>query len=110
MPRTNIAATQATRSGTVLPAATAGDVANGNSTANDGRIVLIVKNTNASSTARTITFATVVSVDGLTAAVRSESIPAGETQVFGPFSPNDYGTTLGFNVDNAEVTVQILRV
>jgi len=110
MPRTNINATQASRAGTVLPAATAGDAVNGNSTANDGRVVLIVKNTNASSTARTITFATTVSVDGLTAPVRSESIPAGETQVFGPFSPNDYGTTLAYNVDNAELTVQALRV
>lgn len=108
MPRTNIAATQASRSGTVLPAATAGDVVNGNSTANDGRVVLIVKNTGASS--RTITFTTIVSVDGLTAPVRSESIPAGETQVFGPFSPNDYGPVLGFNADNAELTVNVIRV
>ncbi|MFJ7176420.1 hypothetical protein ACIQXA_08430 [Streptomyces massasporeus] len=108
MPRTNIAATQASRSGTVLPAPTAGDVTNGNSTANDGRVVLIVENTGASS--RTITFPTTVSVDGLTAPVRSESVPAGETQVFGPFPPNDYGTTLAYNVDNAELTVQALRV
>ena len=110
MPRTNIAATQATRSGAVLPAATAGDAVNGNSTANDGRVVLIVRNTNGASTARTITFQTNVSVDGLTAPVRSETIPAGETQVFGPFSPNDYGNVLAYNVDNAELTVQALRV
>lgn len=108
MPRTSIATTQASRSGTVLPAATAGDVVNGNSVANDGRTVLIVNNTGA--TSRTITFQTTVSVDGLTAPVRSETIPAGETQVFGPFSPNDYGNPLGFNVDNAEVTVQAIRV
>jgi hypothetical protein len=110
MARTNIAATQASRSGTVLPTATAGDVSNGNSIQNDGRVVLLVTNTNESSTARTITFQTTVSVDGLTAPVRSESIPAGETQVFGPFPPTQYGTTLGFNVDNAELTVQVLRV
>ncbi|MEU9333142.1 hypothetical protein AB0D49_08250 [Streptomyces sp. NPDC048290] len=110
MPRTNIAAVQASRAGTVLPAATAGDVANGNSTANDGRVVLIVKNTNASSTARTISFQTTVSVDGLTAPVRSETIPAGETQIFGPFSPNDYGKTLAYNADNAELTINAIRV
>ncbi|MGX1129903.1 hypothetical protein RKD49_002093 [Streptomyces glaucescens] len=108
MPRTNIAATQASRSGTVLPAAAAGDVANGNSTANDGRVVLLVENTGASS--RTITFQTTVSVDGLTAPVRSETIPAGETQVFGPFPPNDYGNPLGFNVDNAELTIRVIRI
>ncbi|WP_217235454.1 hypothetical protein [Streptomyces sp. AC555_RSS877] len=108
MPRTAIAATQASRAGTVLPAATAGDVTNGNSVTNDGRVVLVVKNTGASS--RTITFQTARTVDGLTAPVRSESIPAGETQIFGPFSPNDYGDTLGFNVDNAELTVNVIRV
>lgn len=110
MPRTSITATQASRAGTVLPAATAGDVANGNSIANDGRVVLIVKNTNGASTARTITFTTAKSVDGLTFPVRSETIPAGETQVFGPFPPTDYGTTLAFNVDNVELTVQAVRV
>jgi hypothetical protein len=108
MARTAVTAVQASRAGTTLPAATAGDAVNGNSIANDGRTVLIVKNTGASS--RTITFQTNVKVDGLTAPVRSETIPAGETQVFGPFSPNDYGSTLAFNVDNAELTVQAVRV
>jgi len=108
--RTSIAPVQASRAGTVLPAATAGDAVNGNQIANDGRVILIVKNTNGASTARTITFQTARSVDGLTAPTRQESIPAGETQVFGPFDPNDYGTTLAFNVDNAELTVQAIRV
>lgn len=110
MPRTNLAAVQASRAGTVLPAAVAGDVTNGNSTANDGRIILIAKNTNGTSTARTLTFQTVRSVDGLTNPTRQESIPAGETQVFGPFDPNDYGTTLAYDVSNAEVTLQAIRV
>lgn len=110
MPRTSITAAQASRSGTVLPTAAAGDAVNGNSIANDGRTVLLVKNTNGAATARTITFTTAKSVDGLTAPVRSETIPAGETQVFGPFPPTDYGTTLAFNVDNAELTVQSIRV
>lgn len=108
MARTNIAATQASRAGTVLPAATAGDVVNGNSTANDGRVVLIVNNTGASS--RTMTFTTARTIDGLTNPVRSEAIPAGETQVFGPFDPNDYGTTLAYNADNAELTINPIRI
>jgi hypothetical protein len=108
VPRTAITATQASRAGTVLPAATAGDVTNGNSSPNDGRVVLVVKNTGAST--RNITFTTVRSIDGLTAPVRSEAIPAGETHVFGPFDPNDYGTTLAYNADNAELTVNVIRV
>ena len=111
MPRTSITAAQASRAGTVLPAATAGDAVNGNAIANDGRTVLIVKNTNGAATARTITFQTAKPVvDDLTKPTRSETIPAGETQVFGPFPPTDYGTPLNFNVDNAELTVQAVRV
>ncbi|MFI6491227.1 hypothetical protein [Streptomyces sp. NPDC050564] len=110
MPRTSLTATQASRAGTTLPAATAGDAVNGNSVANDGRVILIVKNTNAASTARTVTFATVRSIDGLVAPTRSETLPAGETQVFGPWPPTDYGSVLAVNVDNAELTIQVVRV
>jgi hypothetical protein len=110
MPRTALAPVQATRAGTVLPAATAGDVVNGNSVANDGRIALIVKNTNGAATARTVTFAFTKTVDGQAVTARSETIPAGETQVFGPFPPTDYGTTLAVNADNAELTVQVIRI
>jgi hypothetical protein len=87
----------------------AGDVVNGNSTANDGRVVLIVENTGAST--RNITFTTARTVDGITPnPVRSEAIPAGERQVFGPFDPNDYGNPLGYNADNAELTINVIRV
>jgi hypothetical protein len=110
MPRTALTVTQATRAGAVLPAATAGDVANGNSVANNGQVILIVKNTNASTTARTITFRLVRTVDGLTAPTRVESIPAGETQVFGPFDPTDYGPSLAIDPEHAEVTIQAIRV
>lgn len=110
MPRTTLTAVQASRAGTVLPTATAGDVTNGNQIANDGRVILIAKNTNAASTARTVTFQTARSIDGLTHPTRQESIPAGETQVFGPFPPNDYGDTLAFDVSNAEVTLNVIRV
>lgn len=110
MARTALTAIQATRSGTTLPPATAGDATNGNSIANDGRVILIVKNTNGASTSRTITFATVRSVDSLANPTRSETLTAGETQVFGPFSPTDYGNTLAINVDNAELTIQAVHV
>lgn len=108
MPRTSITATQATRAGTTLPAATAGDTANGNSVQNDGRIALVVENTGAGS--HGITFHTARTVDGLTGPVRSETIPASARRLFGPFPPTDYGTTLNFNVANAELTVQAIRI
>ncbi|MFK8844692.1 hypothetical protein [Streptomyces sp. Ac-502] len=108
MARTAITPTQATRAGTVLPAPTTGDATNGHSVQNDGRVILIVKNTGASS--RNITFLTARSIDGLTAPTRVEAIPAGETQVFGPFDANDYGTGLAFDVTHAELTINAVRV
>lgn len=108
MPRTALTVTQASRAGTVLPAATAGDVANGNSVANNGQVVLIVENTGAST--RTVTFHTIRSVDGLAAPTRVESIPAGQVQLFGPYDPTDYGTTVGVNAEHAEVTIQAIRL
>jgi len=108
MPRVPITVTQSSRAGTVLPAATAGDAVNNHSVANDGKVILIVKNTGASS--RDITYYTTVSVDGLTAPTRVESIPAGETQLFGPFPPNDYGTTLQVDVAHAELAINAVRV
>ncbi|MFG3476462.1 hypothetical protein ACGF3K_14520 [Streptomyces sp. NPDC047980] len=108
MPRVAVPVTQASRAGTVLPAATTGDATNNHSVTNDGRVILMVKNTGASS--RNITFHTTVSVDGLTAATRVEAIPAGETQLFGPFDPNTYGSTLSVDVAHAELTLNAIRV
>jgi hypothetical protein len=108
MPRVAVPVTQATRAGTVLPAATTGDPVNNHSVANDGRVALLVNNTGASS--RDITFRATRTVDGLTAPTRIESVPAGETQLFGPFDPNDYGTTLQVDVAHAELTLNAIRV
>ncbi|MEU2484089.1 hypothetical protein ABZ593_05675 [Streptomyces sp. NPDC012617] len=108
MPRVAVPVTQSSRAGTVLPAATTGDAVNNHSVANDGRVILIVKNTGASS--RDITFLTTVSVDGLTAPSRIESVPAGETQLFGPFPVNDYGSTLKVDVAHAELTINAIRI
>lgn len=108
MARTAITPTQASRAGTVLPAATAGDAVNGHQVANDGRIALIVKNAGAVS--RSITFLTTRKVDDIATPGRVEAVPAGETQVFGPFDANDYGTTLAFDVTHAELTVNAVRI
>lgn len=108
MPRVAVPVTQSTRAGAVLPAATTGDATNNHSVANDGRVTLLVKNTGASS--RNITFLTRVSVDGLAAPSRVEAVPAGETQLFGPFPVNDYGSTLQVDVAHAELTINAIRI
>lgn len=108
MPRVAVPVTQSSRAGTVLPAATTGDATNNHSVANDGRAILMVKNTGASS--RNITFLLTKTVDGLGVTSRVESIPAGETQLFGPFDPNDYGSTLNVDVAHAELVLNAIRV
>lgn len=108
MPRVAIAPTQATRAGTVLPAATVGDATENHSVQNDGRVILIVNNTGAAS--HDITFHTARTIDGLAAPTRVETIPAGQTQVIGPFPPTDYGTTLLVDVAHAELTINAIRV
>lgn len=108
MPRVAVPVTQSSRAGTVLPAATTGDATNNHSVANDGRVILLVENTGASS--RNITFYTTVSVDGLTAPTRVEAVPAGETQLFGPFPVNDYGSTLNVDVAHAELVLNAIRI
>lgn len=93
MPRTALTATQATRAGTALPDPVAGDAANGNTLPNDGRTILIVTNSGES-----------------TAPTREEAIPAGETQILGPWPAADYGNSLAFDVAHAELTIQAIRV
>jgi len=108
MPRVAIPVTTFTRAGVALPAVTTGDATNNHSVANDGRVGLIIKNTGA--TTRNVTFYTVKQVDGLTAATRVESIPAGEEQGFGPFDPTDYGISLSVDVAHAELTLRAVRL
>ena len=108
MPRVAVPVTQATRAGVTLPAVTTGDATNNHSVANDGDVILIIKNTGAVS--RAVTFYTVKSVDGLTAPTRVETLLAGEEQVFGPFDPTVYGTALNVDVAHAELTLRAIGV
>lgn len=108
MPRVAVPVTQSTRAGTVLPTATTGDATNNHSVVNDGRVILMVKNTGA--TSRNITFALTKTVDGLSVTSRVEAIPAGETQLFGPFDVTEYGSSLSVDVAHAELVLNAIRV
>lgn len=110
MARTAINVVQITRTGVSVAAGTAGDVANGNAVANDGGVALLLKNTNASSTARVLTIKIVETVDGVTVPSRTVSVAAGAQVAVGPFDPNIYGGRLQLNVDNAELTILPVRI
>lgn len=109
MARGHIVPFQAAREG-VAVTVTTGDASNGHYVENDGMTAILAKNTNGSATARTITFLTPGTVDGQAVGDRTESIPAGETQFFGPFPTASYGRTLNIDVSHAEVTLEALRV
>lgn len=109
MARTNISAVTVTRTGVVVPAAVAGDVANGNTTANDGHVILLVQNTDGAA-AHNFTVYTARTVDGLTGPSRQTSVALSTTMAFGQYSPGDYGSALNYNVDNASLKIQALEI
>jgi len=107
MARTNIDVFVTSRVDGSAPTPTAADSTNGNSTANDGAVVLVCKNTDASS--HTVTVTITKAVDGVTPAGKVFTIAAGTTEYLGPFSPNDYSSTLQYTADSALVTILPLR-
>lgn len=110
MPRTNINYTEPSKSGTLLPAATAADVSNGNSVANDGRVYAIVKNANVS-TPRNLIVTPTATVDGLVPAARTSPIAASTSMLFGPWEVANYSTTLQLSGDNAtDVSILLLHM
>lgn len=110
MARAAITPVTPSRAGVSAAVPAAGDATNFNTVANDGKTILIAKNTNGSSTARTIDFILKRTVDGVTPDRTAVSIAAGATKVFGPFPTNDYGTALDFDVSHAEVEVSAYRI
>lgn len=86
MARTEIVPQQPLVSG-VQVTATAG-TADGHKFRNNGRVYVRVTNNNAA--ARTVTFQTPYTVEGLAVSDRTNSITNGTSQIFGPFNPAYY--------------------
>ena len=105
--RTPLAVTSVSRAAlTAFPTpTTAGDVANGNVTPNDGATFLAVVSGDAATHALTVTV--VNGIDGLTAGPRPYTVPvaASGVQITGPYPIQYYGSQLLWNVDSAQVKV-----
>jgi hypothetical protein len=110
MPRTALTnIIEPTRAGVAFPAGTLADVTNGNSIANDGRIVVIATNSNASIIRNVIVTAT-ATVDGLLPATRTSPIPVSSSILLGPWDIGNYSTTLQISGDNAtDVKFQVIH-
>ena len=103
MARTSLPHTNISRAGVAPGAEVNGDVANGHTTVNDGRVLILARNSNGASTARTITFRLPGTVDGQSVTSRAVSIPAGASRYFGPFPTSVYPGKVEIDVDNAEL-------
>ncbi|MEU3452179.1 hypothetical protein ABZ671_00850 [Micromonospora sp. NPDC006766] len=110
MARTIVPVVDARKAGVAMAAEAAADVANGNFIPNDGKTLLIARNGNSGSTARTVSIVVTGAIDGFTAAPRTVSIPAGETWVLGPYEVVNYSGTLQLNGDHAELKFQAVRL
>jgi hypothetical protein len=86
-----------------------GDVVNGHTLPNDGRVGLIVRNTSLD-TAYNLTINLTRTVDGQPVTPRVVPVPANTSKAFGPFNPGDYGSAVALDVDNASLTLLAVRV
>lgn len=111
MPRVAVPITALSRLAAVTPAAeTNGDATNNHTVPNDGQTFLLVRNANASSTARVLTVRLSGARDGQSITPRTYSIPAGASRYIGPFPVSDYGTSMQVDVDNAELKLSAYRL
>ncbi|WP_405925428.1 hypothetical protein [Streptomyces sp. NBC_00035] len=102
MPRVAVPVTQITRAGVAAPTETNGDATNNHSVANNGRMVLLVRNSG-STVARTVTLRLPGLTDGQAITPRTVSIAQATSRYIGPFPTGDYGDSLLVDVDNAEL-------
>ncbi|WP_328439361.1 hypothetical protein OHA71_23775 [Streptomyces sp. NBC_00444] len=102
MARTNVPVTQITRAGVAAPAETNGDPVNQHVVQNNGRVVLLVRNSG-TTVDRTITFRFPGLVDGQSVTPRAVALTQSTSRYFGPFPTDEYGSALQVDVDNAEL-------
>jgi hypothetical protein len=106
MSRTPITPVQVTQAGVASMAPVAADVANGNSMANNARLMIGVTNSDTSIHNFSIT-PTRLDGGGHAQAVSTPVAASTTSPVwFGPYSTRDYGSTLLINGDNAGIHFQ----
>ncbi|MET9729708.1 hypothetical protein ABZZ79_03275 [Streptomyces sp. NPDC006458] len=109
MPRTAVPVTQITRAGVAAPAETNGDPVNNHVIPNNGRMLLLVRNSG-STVARTVTLRLPGLHDGQSITPRTVSVPQSASRYIGPFPTDSYGSQLQVDVDNAELKLIALGI
>lgn len=90
--------------GALLPAETTGDAVNNHYFRNTGKTRLFVRNSGAGARAVTIYVSKTVSGQGVEPIVKS--LAAGTTEVFGPYTISDFGSTVNVDVAHAELLLR----
>ncbi len=96
MPRVDLPLTEILRAGVAPGAEVVGDAANDHSFANDGRVFLLARNTDASS--RDVTIVTPGTVDEENVSDKIVAVPAGASRYIGPFPPSVYGGVVSVDI------------
>lgn len=112
MPRTDLPLTDLSRAGVAPGAEVNGDVTNNHEFSNNGRVFLLVRNSDAS-VARTVTIVTPGTVDGQAVADIAISVPATVSRYIGPFPEGIYnvaGGVVQVNVDHANLRLTAYRL
>ncbi len=108
MPRVIVPLTEITRAGVAPAVDSDGDPVNGHSVANDGRAIVLVRNSGAVS--RNLTVQVPLPVDGQSVTPKTFVIPAGASRYIGPFPEAVYTNLLRLDVDNAEIKLSAYRL
>lgn len=104
MARGLIANAVSDRDGTTLPTETTGNPTDDHYFNNTGKTRLLARNSGV--TPRTVTIHVARKVQGQTVTPITKAIAAGATEIFGPYSVNDFGSQVLVDVDNAELMLR----
>lgn len=100
--------TQGNRDGAILAAEQDGHATNVFTAANaDGDVAILVRNSDASP--RTVTFVTGATVDSQAVGDRTETIAAGDTQLFSGFPVGQYGNPLRIQAPETTTKLRAIR-
>ena len=110
MARIAVPVTAITKAGVAPAAETNGDAVENHTVANNGRTVLLVRNSNGAATVRTLTVRLSGTVDGQAITSRTYPIAAGASRYIGPFDTTRYGSSMLVDVDHAELKLSAYSI
>lgn len=110
MARVAVPVTSITRTGVAPAAETAGDAVNNHTVANDGQVILLVRNANGAATDYDLTVHLQGVIDGQAIDPKVYTIAAGASRYIGPWPTSRYGTSMQVDVEHADLKLSAYRI